>query len=425
MRVATLLLISILILTAGCVEAPEAGNQTQYETVDPDIVPDTSISTPTFYPAESFDSDRVPFTMTFSENVILKSFKLDGKDHGVNTTDHMTFSFIKELSVGNHTVEATVTDVAGNEQAFSHTFLIDTSMPALVKIEPSDYQTISTNEADVRIVFNEEVTIISAMLDNSVLNLGTTDGKEFTIHLGTDDLDFGTEYKIRVTVEDAAGNQLSIATSFSTKDIYAPVAISNLEVTDTGDGGILYITWDECDDPDFERYDIYRDDNEFSSVDGKTKIGGTMPADHNEFTVTDLTDGKNYCFIVVAVDDAGNYNHHATAVCEKPSSIDKKPPLILEEYPDTTWTNSSSPEIKVVTNEKATCKLSFDTKGGWDTQEYAKMNYTMSRDGDKLIHTTSLSLDNGNHQVFVLCKDEASNIMTDPESWTVTVDFTP
>jgi hypothetical protein len=317
-----------------------------------------------------------------------------------------------------------VKDIAGNEQSFTHSFVVDTSMPSLVKIEPADNAKLSSNEADVKIVFNEEVSIVSAQLDNQVMNLQTSDNKEFTTELTKDDLDFGTDYHIRVTVEDYAGNQLSISTVFSTKDIYAPLAVSNLEVTDTGDGGTLYLVWDESDDLDFDHYDIYRDDSEFSSVDGKTKIGGTTPASHNNFTVTSLTDGKNYCFIVVSVDDAGNYNHQGTSVCEKPSSIDKKAPVILEEYPESTWTNSLSPEVKVVTNEAATCKFSIDTKGGFETQEYTKMNYTMTRDADKLVHTGSISLDNGNHQVFVLCKDDAANIMSEPESWAIVVDYT-
>jgi hypothetical protein len=423
MRLLAPLLIVLVVLACGCV-TPEPENKTNYTVVEPVVVGDTTLNAPVISPQVA-NAQATDVVLQFDENVVIKSFLFDGAAKSLSTDDHMRFNYTAaKLTEGVHRVTVTASDIAGNSVTAEANVTVDTAKPRLTSIVPGEYEVLSKSETDVKLVFSEEVTITSSQLDSTLITLSTENNKEFTGFL--DGLEYGKSYTIRVTVEDKAGNSLTIASPFSLRDIYAPSQVDGLMANATGESGELLLTWKASEEADFAKYNIYISDNgPFSSVSAMEPKGGTSPASKNEYLWQNLADDKQYCFAVTAVDGEGNENAVVKSSCGKPSTIDTKPPVITSYYPDTVWTTSSSPSLEITTNEAATCKYSIDTSGGWDAQTYSQMNYTFTKDSEKKEHTGSVSMANGMHNIFVLCRDEVGNTMSSVDSWSVDVNFSP
>jgi len=212
----------MLVLVCGCVTT-EPENETNYTTIEPVMVGDTTLNPPVVSPQVT-SSQAQDVVLQFDENVVIKSFLLDGTAKSLSTEDHMRFNYTAvKLTEGVHRLTVVALDIAGNSVTGEANLTVDTAKPRLTTIEPGEYEVLSKDETDVRLVFSEEVTITSSQLDSEIITLSTDNNKEFTCFI--DGLEYGKSYTIRVTAEDKAGNTLTIASPFSLRDIAQPQAV--------------------------------------------------------------------------------------------------------------------------------------------------------------------------------------------------------
>ncbi|WP_411150430.1 fibronectin type III domain-containing protein [Streptomyces sp. A30] len=118
----------------------------------------------------------------------------------------------------------------------------------------------------------------------------------------------GSTYYYRVTALDAAGNESarSAAVSDSRVDLTAPSAVTGLSVTPTEYGFAL--RWDANPTADLERYVVRRGELLGDEEERVCSLypGYYLSADTTSYDYALLPDGEETCFIVDAVDDAGN-----------------------------------------------------------------------------------------------------------------------
>jgi fibronectin type 3 domain-containing protein len=118
----------------------------------------------------------------------------------------------------------------------------------------------------------------------------------------------GSTYFYRVTALDAAGNESarSAAVSDSRVDLTAPSAVTGLSVTPTEYGFAL--RWDANPTPDLESYVVRRGELLGDEEERVCSLysGYYVSADTTSYDYTLLPDGEETCFVVDAIDDAGN-----------------------------------------------------------------------------------------------------------------------
>ncbi|MFD1312714.1 PA14 domain-containing protein [Streptomyces kaempferi] len=115
-------------------------------------------------------------------------------------------------------------------------------------------------------------------------------------------------YSYRVTALDAAGNESarSAAVSGTRRDLTPPSAVTGVTVVPTEYG--FAVSWDANPTPDLASYVVRRgelwgdDDEKMCSL----YPGYYVSADTTSYAYTTVPDGEESCFIVDAVDDAGN-----------------------------------------------------------------------------------------------------------------------
>ena len=135
------------------------------------------------------------------------------------------------------------------------------------------------------------------------------------------DLIDDTNYTFKVISEDKIGNSnTSIEYQFTTlKDKNPPKPIKNLQAIDTKKGGEIKLTWDESTETDFERYIIYR-----INQDIMMNIGTLMNKINTTFYVQGLINNEKYYFAVTSVDIKGNENKSAEIVMGIPTYFQKE-----------------------------------------------------------------------------------------------------
>jgi fibronectin type 3 domain-containing protein len=118
----------------------------------------------------------------------------------------------------------------------------------------------------------------------------------------------GSTYYYRVTALDTAGNESarSAAVSDSRVDLTAPSAVTGLSVTPTEYGFAL--RWDANPTADLESYVVRRGELLGDEEEQVCSLfaGYYVSADTTSYDYTVLPDGEETCFIVDAIDDAGN-----------------------------------------------------------------------------------------------------------------------
>ncbi|QFZ71881.1 cellulose 1,4-beta-cellobiosidase [Streptomyces fagopyri] len=115
-------------------------------------------------------------------------------------------------------------------------------------------------------------------------------------------------YSYRVTALDAAGNESarSVPLSGTRRDLTPPSAVTGVTVVPTEYG--FAVSWDANPTPDLARYVVRRgelwgdDDEKVCSL----YPGYYVSADTTSYAYTTVPDGDESCFIVDAIDDAGN-----------------------------------------------------------------------------------------------------------------------
>ncbi|MFJ8550709.1 fibronectin type III domain-containing protein [Streptomyces sp. NPDC093676] len=118
----------------------------------------------------------------------------------------------------------------------------------------------------------------------------------------------GITYHYRVTALDSAGNESarSVAVSGTFWDLTPPSAVTGVAVTPTEYG--FEVHWDANPTADLARY-VVRPGELQGDEEGQwcsLYPGYDLGADTTSYAYTTLPDGEERCFIVDAVDDAGN-----------------------------------------------------------------------------------------------------------------------
>ncbi|MFQ3560365.1 PA14 domain-containing protein [Streptomyces gramineus] len=115
-------------------------------------------------------------------------------------------------------------------------------------------------------------------------------------------------YSYRVTALDAAGNESgrSVAVGGTRRDLTPPSAVTGVTAVPTEYG--FEVSWDANPTPDLARYVVRRGE---LWGDDEEKVCSLYPgyhvgADTTSYAYTTLPDGEESCFIVDAVDGAGN-----------------------------------------------------------------------------------------------------------------------
>ncbi|MFD6923668.1 PA14 domain-containing protein [Streptomyces sp. NPDC059944] len=133
--------------------------------------------------------------------------------------------------------------------------------------------------------------------------VGTTAQVSYTDTSAAEDV----SYSYRVTALDATGNESarSVPISGKRKDLTPPSAVTGVTVVPTEYG--FAVSWDANPTPDLARYvvrrgELWGDDEKICTL----YPGYYVSAETTSYAYTTIPDGEESCFIVDAIDDAGN-----------------------------------------------------------------------------------------------------------------------
>ena len=147
----------------------------------------------------------------------------------------------------------------------------------------------------------------------------------------------GTPYYFVVRAKDSAGNEDTNTVEYSVTptapaDTTPPTFAGASGATDAGTGGAVTLTWAAASDPSTPiTYDIYwatTAGGENYATPNQTSSSGTGA------TVTGLTNGTPYYFVVRAKDSAGNEESNAVEVTATPTAPVNNPPTLSISQPD-------------------------------------------------------------------------------------------
>lgn len=208
-----------------------------------------------------------------------------------------------------------------------------------------------------------------------------------------------SDIPLNISVNDTAGNTISVFINVSVVDTTIPVfspALTNQNV----ELGSAF------------NYDVNATDLQTVTfaINDTTNFNISSTGLITNYTVLSL---GAYGLQVNATDASGNVNSSIITV----TVGDNIAPIASGGSPTGTITNST-PELNVTSNENATCKFSVDAE-----YNYTTMNYTFS--GTSLAHNytliTALSGSGTSHTVYSRCNDTTGNVATTSYSWSFTV----
>ncbi|MFI8188657.1 PA14 domain-containing protein [Streptomyces sp. NPDC085946] len=182
----------------------------------------------------------------------------------------------------------------------------DRTAPAV----PSGLSTASEQDG-LRVAWSAVADAVSyrvyraASADGTYAPVGTAAGR--TSHLDTSVAEGATAY-YRVTAVDAAGNESarSAAAVGKRRDLTPPPAITGVTATPTEYG--FHVAWDPNPAPDLARYVVRRGELIGDEEERMCSLypGYHLSAGTTSYAYTTLPDGEESCFVVDAVDTAGN-----------------------------------------------------------------------------------------------------------------------
>ncbi|MFE9970700.1 PA14 domain-containing protein [Streptomyces hirsutus] len=150
----------------------------------------------------------------------------------------------------------------------------------------------------------------AASADGAYTNVGSTEQVSYVDTSAAEDT---TSY-YRVTALDAAGNESarSVAVSGKRRDLTPPSAVTGVTVTPTEYG--FEVRWDANPTADLASYVVRRGELLGDEEEQLCSLypGYYVSADTTSYAYTVLPDGEESCFIVDAVDDAGNSSFRVT-----------------------------------------------------------------------------------------------------------------
>ncbi|MGV8152069.1 MAG: S8 family serine peptidase [Candidatus Nanoarchaeia archaeon] len=230
--------------------------------------------------------------VSLSSAILLAEVSGNSYYDAVNITENKTYYYaiIPIDSIGNQNINFTLKNFTIKE----------VTPPNIVIISPENIL-YNTSLIMLNYSANEAVKDCVYILDNK--------DKNASIGINLNVTSEG-EHLIKVFCSDYFGN-----TGFSENrrfnlDLGAPKKINNLRIINNGQG-FLDIYWNNSKEPDFKEYRLYRDVNNFSSVEGKLPLyTGTSPyySDRTVFS------GQTYYYAVSAVDIYGNENKEVMSV---------------------------------------------------------------------------------------------------------------
>ncbi|MBA2808362.1 cellulose 1,4-beta-cellobiosidase [Streptomyces sp. KM273126] len=199
-------------------------------------------------------------------------------------------------------------DKAGNESTGTADQLVttvDRTAPAV----PTGLSTAS-EPTDLRIRWKAVEGAASyrvyraAGADGTYTRVGSTDQVSYADTSAAED----ATYYYRVTALDAAGNESarSAAVSGKRRDLTPPSAVTGVTVTPTEYG--FEVRWDANPTPDLASYAVRRGELWGDEEEQVCSLypGYHVSADTTSYAYVTVPDGEESCFIVDAIDDAGN-----------------------------------------------------------------------------------------------------------------------
>ncbi|VAX36613.1 T1SS secreted agglutinin RTX, partial [hydrothermal vent metagenome] len=226
------------------------------------------------------------------------------------------------LSDGTHTLNISITDVAGNVGTGLITFTTDTSPPVFSNVVPVNGSTVTTN-----------VPVISGDLSDNVSGIDTDsfqiliDGVDVTLADTATETNFSFtpstplsngNHTVLLRVEDIAGNLTEITFSFNVLVDFVPPTISNIQPLNGSTLNTDTPTISATFSDDMSGINIANTQILLDNVDVTTQANATETG--FSFVATSLSDGSHT--LSISITD-GNGNPAATNVT---FSIDTTPP---------------------------------------------------------------------------------------------------
>ncbi|MEY7686087.1 Ig-like domain-containing protein [Citrobacter cronae] len=280
-------------------------------TVDTRVaVPVIALSDDTGTPGDNQTNDTTPgFTITTENDAVSVMVSIDGGKPVAATKDADGQWHIDStaLADGDHTIVATVTDLAGNTATSSLTFTVDTtlSVPTIDLADASDSGSLNsdniTNDTTPAFTLGSidaDVTKVQVIINGTAYDAVQSEGKwTFTAPELADG-----DYSVTVQVTDDAGNvqtSTALAMTVDTRVAAPVIALSD----DTGTAG------DNQTNDATPGFTVSTDPDAFSvmvSIDGGTPVAATKDADGQwHIDSTALADG-DHTIVVTVTDLAGN-----------------------------------------------------------------------------------------------------------------------
>ncbi|HCD7427520.1 TPA: Ig-like domain repeat protein, partial [Citrobacter werkmanii] len=321
------------------------------------------------------------------------------------------------LADGDHTIVATVTDLAGNTATSSLTFTVDTtlSVPTIDLADASDSGssnsdniTRDTTPAFTLGSIDADVTKVQVLINGTAYDAVQSEGKwTFTAPELADG-----DYSVTVQVTDDAGNvqtSTALAVTVDTSVAAPVIALSD----DTGTAG------DNQTNDATPGFTVSTDPDAFSvmvSIDGGKPVAATKTADGQwHIDSTALTDG-DHTIVATVTDLAGNTADSATLTFTVDTTL-SVPTIDLADASDSgssnsdNITNDTTPAFTLGSIDADVTKVQVIINGTAYDAVKAEGRWTF----------TAPELADGDYSVTVQVTDDAGNVQTST-ALAVTVD---
>ncbi|MEA3558902.1 MAG: Ig-like domain-containing protein [Candidatus Thermoplasmatota archaeon] len=140
------------------------------------------------------------------------TFMIDGNTVLPNGT-RLEFS---DLAEGNHTLNITVTDGAGNSEFVSISFTIDLTPPEILSFTPRGDE-VST-DSDIGIIFSEKISVISFKFNNITIDGKLSEDGTILTYTPPFDLNENSDNTVYVLSKDQGGHAVVKTWNFTTRE---------------------------------------------------------------------------------------------------------------------------------------------------------------------------------------------------------------
>ncbi|UQX60681.1 Ig-like domain-containing protein [Citrobacter sp. XT1-2-2] len=390
-------------------------------TVDTRVaVPVIALSDDTGTPGDNQTNDTTPgFTITTENDAVSVMVSIDGGKPLAATKDADGQWHIDStaLADGDHTIVATVTDLAGNTATSSLTFTVDTtlSVPTIDLADASDSGSLNsdniTNDTTPAFTLGSidaDVTKVQVIINGTAYDAVKAEGKwTFTAPELADG-----DYSVTVQVTDDAGNvqtSTALAVTVDTRVAAPVIALSD----DTGTAG------DNQTRDATPGFTVSTDPDAFSvmvSIDGGTPVAATKTADGQwHIDSTALADG-DHTIVATVTDLAGNTADSAALTFTVDTTL-SVPTIDLADASDSgslnsdNITNDTTPAFTLGSIDADVTKVQVIINGTAYDAVKAEGKWTF----------TAPELADGDYSVTVQVTDDAGNVQTST-ALAVTVD---